>query len=142
MILYRGFDRELASFKQVNIYCDGSRAPRDTDLENHNRADAWFEKKFSVRARSSTVICTTDGSQAAEYGFRYRVIPSEPYLILYSLGVRDFLEHESYVCPEYTIEQWLESKDFKCVNSLDLIEAGFMGEVMVWCSSYNVSRAF
>lgn len=113
----------------------------DTDIKIHEAADRWFFDKFGIYARSSSLICTTDYSQANSYGrITYRVVPSVSSPIIYSDSVRDFLEHKFELDSfnEGGITNWLESKNFKMVHDASDIDSDFLGEVMVFCESYQV----
>jgi hypothetical protein len=136
--LYRGFNQPLTSTIQTNIFRNDPRTPRDTDQEVHDHADAWFFKHFGIYARSTTIICSTDLSQARSYGATYRITPSTPCTIIYSPLVRDFLEHECELpSPSQTnVWEWLETKGYIAVKNVHDIKPAFLGEVMVCCESF------
>jgi hypothetical protein len=137
--LYRGFSKTLITTEQVNKFYHASRVPINTSIEIHEAADRWFFEKFGIYARSSSLICTTDFSQANSYGIAYRISPEPPSPMIYSHSVKDFLEHESDldVLTEESIRAWLESQRFNLVYSTSEIDPGFFGEVMVFCKSYR-----
>lgn len=137
--LYRGFSEKLNTADQVNKFYHASRTPINTNIEVHKVADLWFFEKFGIYARSSSLICTTDFSQANSYGIAYRVLPEPPSPMIYSSSMRDFLEHESDldVLNEESIRAWLESQRFNLVYSTSDIDPGFLGEVMVVCKCYR-----
>ncbi|WP_230123448.1 hypothetical protein [Pseudomonas sp. Bi70] len=138
--LYRGFSRALDVLDQVNIFYHRARSPVDTDMKVHEVADQWFFENFGVYARSSSLICTTDFSQANTYGnITYKIVPAPSSPILYSDSMRDFLEHKIELdsLAEESIITWLESKCFKLVYDVSEIDHAFLGEVMVYCEKYQ-----
>lgn len=139
--LFRGFGSKLISGVQKNIFYHTPRIPRDTELGVHENADLWLHEKFGIRARSSSLICTTNFDQARSYGYTYRVTPIEPISIIYSPLVKDFLEHELELSSDSQSDvwAWLECKNFKMVRSVKDIEPDFFGEVMVHCEHYSVT---
>ena len=136
--LYRGFHEVLPPGEQLNIFRNVPRTPTHSDLDVHRHADSWFLKRFGVSARSTTIICSTDLSQARSYGATYRIIPSEPLLCIYSPGVRDFLEHEIDLSSTSRADvwAWLDSKQYGAVDSVGAISEDFFGEVMVCCAKF------
>lgn len=138
--LYRGFNKSLSLNVQTNFFHYVPRVPRETDLCVHNHADAWFLKHFNIRARSSTVICSTDFSQARSYGSTYRITPSEPFIIIYSPMVKDFLEHQAELSStsREDVWAWLERKQYVSVEKVEDVASDFFGEVMVCCTSFLV----
>lgn len=142
MRLYRGFNRVLELGEHSNIFFDGSRSPTHADLQVHLIADQWFFDKFGVKARSCTVICTTDYSQACSYGYVYRIIPQGPYKIVYSPNVKDFCEYGIALSSPDDLEEdrvldWLENSGYVVEDDFSKIKADFRGEVMVWCEKFN-----
>lgn len=137
--LFRGFSVKIIPGIQKNIFHDASRKPRDTNSEVHDNADLWFLERFGIRARSSSLICTTNVEQARSYGFSYKIIPIEPSLIIYSPLVKDFLEHELKLASnsQGDVWAWLECKGYKMIKTVDDIEPDFSGEVMVHCERYS-----
>lgn len=142
--LYRGFSTRLTAPEQVNIFYHKSRVPKDTSIEMHEAADRWFFEKFGIYARSSSLICTTDFSQANSYGITYQIMPEPSSPMIYSASLKDFLEHESDldVLTEESMRAWLESKCFNLVYEASEIPKDFWGEVMVFCKNYRaISRS-
>lgn len=137
--LFRGFDNKLLTVTQNNIFYHTPRAPKDTKREIHELADSWFFERFGIRARSSTLICTTNVEQARSYGYTYKIKPIEPAFMIYSPLIKDFLEHELELesDSQRDVLAWLECKDFKLIRSLKDIEPEFSGEVMVHCEHYS-----
>lgn len=137
--LFRGFEKKLITLVQTNIFYHTPRTPKDTKSEIHEHADSWFVERFGIRARSSTLICTTNFEQARSYGYTYKINPIEPISIIYSPLVKDFLEHELELASDSQSDvwTWLEGKDFKMVRSVKDIEPDFLGEVMVHCEHYS-----
>lgn len=140
--LYRGFKQPLTSAVQVNIFHQSPRTPTHTSLEVHEYADEWFFHKFGIKARSTTIICSTDFSQSRSYGASYRITADNPFAIIYSPLVRDFLEHQAELSsPSPSQEEvwaWLEEKKYTMVMAAENIESDFLGEVMLCCKSFSV----
>lgn len=137
--LYRGFKQPLTSIVQVNIFRQCPRTPTHTNLEVHEYADEWFFHKFGIKARSTTIICSTDFSQARSYGATYRITADSPFAIIYSPLVRDFLEHKAELnaSSQEDVWDWLEEKKYTMVMGVDNIEPNFLGEVMLCCKSFS-----
>lgn len=146
MKIYRGFGGPQVCAEMENIFRKEPRVPVDTGDRLHKAADDWFLEKFGVLARSTTIICSTDISQARSYGAAYRVTPIGPYKVIYSEEVRDFHEiasrfpeDEGFHVSEVKI--WLESKSFISVDDLSRIVEGFLGEVMLDCEKFIIEYA-
>lgn len=139
--LYRGFNQSLTSVVQVNIFHKSPRTPTHTSFEIHEYADEWFFHKFGIKARSTTIICSTDFSQARSFGVSYRITATEPFAIIYSPLVRDFLEHETELssASQGDVWAWLEKKQYKMIMATEHIESNFLGEVMLCCESYSAT---
>lgn len=137
--LYRGFKQPLTSALQVNIFRQCPRTPTHTSFEVHEYADEWFFRKFGIKARSTTIICSTDFSQARSFGVSYRITANGAFAIIYSPLVRDFLEYETELSSpsQGDVWAWLEEKKYTMVMAAEHIESGFLGEVMLCCESYS-----
>lgn len=137
--LYRGFDKKLESTVHVNIFHRSPRTPRQTDMQVHEYSDEWFSQKFGIKARSFAVICSTDIAQARSYGATYRIIANEPFAIIYSPLVRDFLEHEIELASESKedVWAWLEKQQYEIVTEVEKIKPKFLGEVMLCCGTFS-----
>ena len=142
--LYRGFDRRIPSGEYENPFVDTPRIPKDTPLAIHEYADDWFHEQFGIRARSTTIICSTDLVQAQQYGDSgtvAEITPLQEFSLIYSTQVRDFLDVmvELSNISASSVATWLESKAYRCVNSCSMLPQGFRGEVLVSCSRYKLS---
>ncbi|MCO7058639.1 MULTISPECIES: hypothetical protein [Pseudomonas] len=141
--IFRGFSQLLEEQQQLNIFYHKPRAPQNTDSTVHEIADLWFFRNFGALARSRSLICTTDFTQARSYGALYQIIPESPTAIIYSPLVKDFYEHHCEL-DDYTepnIIRWLETKKFVHVESTGDIDPNFLGEVMVMCEKYRAIRS-
>lgn len=129
-----------------NIFRNNPRAPIHTNESLHNAADEWFFEKFGVRARSSTLMCSTDLSQARGYGATYSIAPIGHYKAIYSKEIKDFHEITAHF-PEGAefsasdIRTWLESNNYIMTDDLSKIEDGFLGEVMLDCERFTIKKA-
>lgn len=93
-MLYRGFDVRFEVQLIENVFRNSPRPPRDTNTHNHNNADEWFQEQFGIRARSTTLICSTSIEQAKHYGIcLMQIEPLPPYRLIFSRNVVDFLNH-------------------------------------------------
>ena len=143
MQLYRGFSEISERGVIVNKYIDTPREPRDSHINVHEVADAWFYEKFGIKARSQTIFCTPDIDQAREYGTPYVVtVPKETdYKLIFSVNVKDFIEIEaaiSSVNSNDEIVRWLEGQSYSMVTSFQELPTELDGEVMLYCAHYEV----
>jgi hypothetical protein len=148
-ILYRGFDRYMHDGEHENIFLESPRLPKKdgTPLLIHKFSDSWFYQKFEVRARSETIICSTDIEQSTKFasekgGTLGEIIPTEPFGLIYSASVKDFmmLTHETADFPitQEVINNWLDFQNYQFVKSCDEIHPNFKGEVLVVCERYRL----
>lgn len=141
--LYRGFSAKLKGGVHANPFVSSPRLPVDTPPGIHEYADDWFEAKFGVKARSTTIICSTDLAQARQYGVSGtigEIVPIGSFSVIFSTDLRDFLNSvfELADITERSVSDWLESKRYQCIESLDGIPQWFRGEVMLSCDSYKL----
>ena len=68
-----------------------------------------------------------------------QIVPLDPYHIIYSAKVRDFLDIvvELDQMSEEAVCAWLDEKDYTRISDLQLIDNSFLGEVMVLCEQYE-----
>ncbi|WP_156436986.1 hypothetical protein [Burkholderia sp. RF2-non_BP3] len=141
-ILYRGFDCRFDDGEFENIFIKTPRTPKATNAKIHQLADEWFFRSFGVRGRSAAILCSTDAKQALRYrgdgGTLATITPIGNYRVIYSLGVHDFLDYfvDGVVASETTVKNWLESKNYACLDNLNYIPPGHAGEVMLHCEKY------
>lgn len=152
MKLYRGFAENVNEGVVKNPYRSIARKPKDTHPNVHNIADAWFEEKFDIKARSRTIFCSTDREQAQTYGKTFEVSFPEKadYKLLFSCNVADFTEimfdpiNKNFDLSESSnavrIVDWLESKQYQVVSCINELPRDFLGEVMVDCEVYNIAE--
>jgi hypothetical protein len=145
-LVYRGVSKFDGIFKVVNPFLSEPRLPRNSDLNVHKVSDDWFYKKFGVKARSQCIFCSTDIAQAKEYcgvqGVLLKVTVPEglSYSIVYSEDVHDFIEIEigiKDVNDDEQIINWLESKHYKIVSSVEELPKNFHGEIMLYSKVYQ-----
>lgn len=133
VILYKGFKGLVPEGKLENIWRSTPRNPVSTSQSDHDNADAWFNSKFGVLARSTTLICSTSLAQANDYGYVMKIVPEPPYTIIYSPNVQDFLIHQVDIG---TLEEWLDMMKYEKVDNVENLPEDFEGEVMVDCAFY------
>jgi hypothetical protein len=147
--LYRGFGQEMTEGETPNLFLERPRNPIETKLEFHNHADYWFEQRFGIRARSTTVICSTDYNQSKKFaengnGTLAEISPISPFSLIYSRSIKDFiqltqeLEHMSITYSD--VKNWLDYQNYQCVQSCSEIDPKFSGEVMVACDRYYLHK--
>ncbi|MER0205036.1 MAG: hypothetical protein DU480_14545 [Nitrosomonas sp.] len=140
--IFRGFHIKLHDGTIENIFKNNPRCPIDTDKVIHTISDSWFYARFDIYARSQTLICTTDIVQAIKYksedGSLGKITLIDPYKVIYSENVRDFLEcsHEIDNPSEEKVHECLQSKNFQCVSDINSISSSFKGEIMIDCKEY------
>lgn len=116
------------------------RKPKNSPLDFHHVADAWFLKRFSIKHRSSSVFLTsrivTANTYAASPDHVIRVIPISDYRYCWSPKVSDLIfsaERMKSASPA-EIEAHLDSLDY---IDTDLNEAHRTGhEVMLNCAQF------
>lgn len=141
MKLYRGFKSVLTKDILENKFLLKPRKPVDSGIEFHHIADEWFLKKFNIKARSQTILCSTDIEQAREYavsGGLAELAPIGNYQLIFSTDVNDFIQHDIDCYNPDEIVDWLENKNYQIVDSEDNIPESHLGEVMLYCASYQV----
>jgi hypothetical protein len=81
----------------VNPYLNMARRPRDTSVELHGLADAWFEEKCGLRYRSRTLFCNGNPHESADYCDEKHILisiePVGPYTFCYSPSCVDMYRH-------------------------------------------------
>lgn len=140
--IYRGFSEEMyAETIHINLFKSKYRKPIDTTLDVQLAADDFFLKQFGFKARSSSLICSTDIEQARSYGnYTYEIIPLGVSEFLYSKSVKDFLEHQLDIEHPKEINQWITDKNYQKCKYICEIHENFKGEVMVNCSYFILKR--
>jgi len=144
MKLYRGFRSTMPEGVYENDFRNSPRYPVDTPYAIHLLSDDWFFEKFGIRARSSTLICTTNISQAALYGKHgtiAEIIPIKPFNLIYSASVLDFLTIVTEIgdINKKEVSSVLDGKCYCIENELELVQ-DCLTEVMIDCSSYNIKH--
>ena len=145
MKIFRGFTGPVTFGLNKNENLMRPRKPKDSDLFVHKIADQWFDDKFGIKARSETIFCTRNCHQAAEYGEAYEItVPNTmSYQLIYSSNVNDFIDIQDEVDDlksKNKIIDWLESKDYAVVSSFDELPIEFKGEIMLYCTHFNVEK--
>lgn len=145
MKIFRGFTGPVTFGLNKNENLMRPRKPKDSDLFVHKIADQWFDDKFEIKARSETIFCTRNCHQAAEYGEAYEITVPDTmsYQLIYSSNVNDFIDIQDEVDDlksKNEIIDWLESKDYAVVSSFDELPIEFKGEIMLYCTHFNVEK--
>lgn len=147
IVLYRGFDTLLPEGEIHNPYLIAPRKPKDSNVDIHEFADQWFQQRFGVAARSSTIICSTDLFQAADFaesnGCLAIISPIGHSRFIYSPYVRDFLQYatEGVTATQQSVWNWLDMQDYECAESLSDVNPIHKGEVMVSCEVFHLRYA-
>jgi hypothetical protein len=74
-----------------------NRAPKDTPQDIHEDLDDAFNKKFGINARSNSLFCTGDISQASGYGKVYIIFPQGSYNVIWNDDVSDLFMRLKYI---------------------------------------------
>jgi hypothetical protein len=144
--LYRGFSKRLEDGVQINRFRLFPRSPVNTNRIVHDTADQWFYEEFGIRARSQTILCSTNIDQARDYcsnnGSLALIEPIGEYSIVYSTQVSDFLKYviDGVYANENEIIIWLSSQNYKSATSINSLPAYHRGEVMLFCEKYNIKN--
>jgi hypothetical protein len=144
--LYRGFDEKLGEGIARNPYWQIPRTPKHSNKLVHQLADEWFQNRFGIAARSSTIICSTSIAQAATFakpeGCLAVIKPIGNYRLVYSTCVKDFLKYASdgVTADRASVWEWLKNQNYQCVASTEQISPFHAGEVLVHCESFNLQH--
>ena len=144
---YRVFGSTISNGKHTNIFSNGSRQPTHMPLEAHQIIDSWFENKFGIKARSSTIFVGTKRESVNKYA-QYsscvvkRISFPEDSKFIYSLSIYDLfdeiddLQHMEGELTKESIHQFLENAEYQITSQPDSIPSDFLGEVMVYCHNF------
>jgi hypothetical protein len=147
VVLYRGFRDKLESGEYKNHYLVEPRTPLHTPQHIHDLTDSWFESRFQIRARSTTLMCSTYINQAKTYGTLTMLEPAEPYSLIYSPIVNDLYAKmlkdklntsKTDRISKEDIEKYLDVQQYKMVHSSEDVDPSFRGEVHVFCLRYRI----
>ena len=94
-LLFRGVHPATTPFT-IN-QCPVNRKPKDTYIEIHNVADAWFQKNFGVKYRSNAVFASGSHTQAQSFGHVYAIFPCGNFKFCWSRDVEDMTKEFSWV---------------------------------------------
>ena len=141
--IYRGFRDPLSSTKQKSPFLEIGRKPKNLPEFVHTAADQWFQHRFQLSARSRSLMCSTDITQARSFSkYVYQVIPIEPFVAIYSKHVRDFIEilvGGPPILTQTTIWDYLASQEYTQISSIHEISDDFFGEVMLICEEFTIA---
>lgn len=145
MKIFRGFTGSVNFGLNENENLMRPRRPKDSHPFVHKIADQWFYDKFGIKARSETIFCIRNRFKAAEYGDAYEItVPATiSYQLIYSANVNDFIEIEDEIDDlenKNKIIDWLESRDYAVLSSFDELPIKFIGEVMLYCTHFNIEK--
>lgn len=144
---YRAFGSPISNGKHENIYLEGTRLPTSTPVREHIVIDDWFEHKFGIKARSSTIFVGMTRESVNKYAQHDQSIvkkvsfPTNSQFI-YSLQVLDLFEeidelhHNLGELDHCVIHQLLETAQYQMTNDPKCIPINFLGEIMVYCPSF------
>ena len=145
MKIFRGFTGSVKFGLNENENLTRPRKPRHSETSVHDVADQWFYDKFGIKARSETVFCTPNCHQAATYGEAYEITVPDTmsYQLIYSLKVDDFINIRYEIDDlesKNEIIDWLESRDYAVLSSFDKLPIKFRGEIMLYCTHFNIKK--
>lgn len=140
-LLYRGFARSLA-VQEAMVKCPANRPPRNMSPLDQREVDDWFEGKFGIRFRESSLFCSGDieiaKAYAADYGEVRHMTPVSDYSFCWSTKTAD-LYHEVSIFTGHKLSELLETLDYKCTDLGDAIRSGY--EIMLYGNSGFIAHA-
>lgn len=139
-LLYRG-SRSISHGPQVEFSkrkVRADRRPMNTAEDVHRQMDDWFEKRFDVRARSSTLFATGNFREAKGYGTVYAVFPIGEFRHFWSEKIED-LYVDLREKDEHDVAGFLDAAGYTTGNLPAALESGH--EVMVECKEYYLVMA-
>lgn len=146
MKLFRGFNSKVTDGILDNIFLINKRKPLHTPERVHTITDSWFYNKFGIYARSECIFCTPDIHEALKYSIPHEggclteVSPVGDYHLILSEKVEDFnLYVDEIGDNERDINKWLEQQSYVCINNIEQIPDGFLGEIMLFCEKYSIT---
>ena len=145
--LFRGSDAEDESLL-LTQRCPRNRPPRDSTMENHKVADAWFFKNTGIKFRSNAIFAIGDADVAEGYGDVYRIFPKGQFSFCWSPEVKDMTNE---VFSNYEIDDFNTVKQFKLALESELLALEFQttdlkeaiisdNEVMIHCKDAYLLR--
>jgi len=149
---YRAFGANISNGIHQNRYINGTRKPTHMPLEAHHIIDDWFEHKFGIKARSSTIFIGITRESVNKYAQYNSCIvkrisfPNDSQFI-YSLKIEDLfvdiedLQHTKGELTKEDIYQLLENAEYQLTNNPESIPVRFSGEVMAYCHSFLLEDA-
>ncbi|MBC6675257.1 hypothetical protein ACVBEE_06465 [Acinetobacter sp. ANC 3781] len=149
---YRAFGSPISNGKHKNIYLEGTRRPTNMPVREHIIIDDWFEHKFGIKARSSTIFIGITRESVNKYAQYNSCIvkrisfPNDSQFI-YSLKIEDLfvdiedLQHTKGELTKEDIYQLLENAEYQLTNNPESIPVSFSGEVMAYCHSFLLEDA-
>lgn len=144
---YRAFGNPISNGLHKNIYREGTRRPTNMPFREHIIIDDWFEHKFGIKARSSTIFIGVTRESVNKYAQYSSCIvkrisfPNDSQFI-YSLKIEDLfvdvedLQHTTGELTKEDIYQFLENAEYQLTNNPESIRVSFSGEVMAYCHSF------
>lgn len=115
------------------------RKPLDTGKGDHKILDDSFYEKFGIRARSKTLFCTSNWSNAINYGELYYIFPIGKYEIIWSKTIFDLYRYSKF--------KEIQGDESKIKNIVNDYKQGDLGgalksgnEIMLHCKEYLAVR--
>ena len=144
---YRAFGSLINNGVHKNKYIDGTRRPTNMPIQEHTIIDDWFEHKFGIKARSSTIFVGVTRESVNKYAqYNNCVVKKISFAtdtqFIYSLKIEDLfvdideLQHMKGQLTKADIYQILENAEYQLTNNPESIPTGFSGEVMAYCHSF------
>ena len=149
---YRAFGSPISNGKHKNKYLEGTRRPKNMPVREHIIIDDWFECKFGIKARSSTIFIGVTRESVNKYAQYNSCIvkkisfPNDSQFI-YSLKIEDLfvdiddLQHIKGELTKEDIYKLLENAEYQLTNNPESIPISFSGEVMAYCHSFLLEDA-
>jgi hypothetical protein len=149
--LYRGTGHFIEDGICENENLKRPRVPKTTPSYIHEAADDWFKENLGVRARSQTIFCTPCRKHASSHfesgGSLLEIsLMGESNLIIFSEEVGDFLDiipkdaFKSEDNSKFNIAKELDTLNYRVVNNVHEIPENFTGEIMLYCTEFEVKN--
>ena len=144
---YRAYSRPILNGIHKNLFIDGTRQPTHMSLDIHHIINDWFMRKFGIKARSSTIFVGTQIKSVEKYKSNNDAVIKkisfpEDSKYIFSLKIDDlyedvnFLKYRDGYADERNIPAYLDQSNYQITDSPELIPSNFLGEIMVYCSSF------
>ncbi len=128
--------------------CPRGRKPRDTNLDVHHVAGAWFVETFGVNYREDAMFATGSARQARSYGNMFAAFPVGDFRFCWSPMIADFTFDisdsivDAITADDDVDEMIVDEINHAMYQTTDLRRAINSGhEIMIHCDEYYLLDA-